>query len=319
MLITVCRKKDFRIKICAFPIIMLNLTKEQKHFENLLKMEIMKKLSEILLLVLCVVATSCADHDDPALSPIDTSEVKISAKVDATPASSWLSSSEEMTVKISDVKMAAPKGVVIRNINLYNNGQLIISKPYSGETLEFKVPLNYMIGRVNFSIIGDLIQKDHRDAEILIEDNIQRIVFTQIPKFEFKAHVNVTVKSVSTSGEEYTQRYDVETEDGMLIPIPKDKLYWTPISGTSNTIELTLEGGADTWSSNSTLESEVTGISWATYKPNDPVIKLTIPNEVGSLDNLKVRMDVNARFFGSTDNVTIEPQNLSLSFFVRES
>ncbi len=129
----------------------------------------------------------------------------------------------------------------------------------------------------------------------------------------------MTVKSVSTTGEEYTQWFDIESEDGMLIPIPKDKLYWTPLSGTASTIELTLGGGADTWSSNSTLESEVTGISWATYKPSDPVLKLTIPNEAGSLDNLKLRMDVNARFFGTTDNVKIEPQNLSLSFFVRES
>ncbi len=279
----------------------------------------MKKLSEILLLVLCVVATSCGDHDDPALSPIDSSDVKISAKVDATPTSSWLSSADEMTLRISDVRMSAPKGVVLRNINLCYNGQRLLSKPYSGEALEFKVPLIYMNGRVNFSVIGDLIQKDHRDAEILIEDNIQRIVFTQIPKLEYKAHVNVTVKSVSTTGEEYTQWFDVESEDGMLIPIPKDKLYWTPISGTASTIELTLGGGADTWSSNSTLESEVTGISWATYKPSEPVLKLTISNEAGSLDNLKLRMDVNARFFGTTDNVKIEPQNLSLSFFVRES
>lgn len=279
----------------------------------------MKNLSKILLLIICFVATSCADHDDPALSPIDTSNVKISAKVDVTPTSSWLSSAEEMTLRISDVKMTASKGIVLRNINLYYNGQRLLSKPYSGETLEFKVPLNYMNGRVNFSIIGDLIQKDHRDSEILIEDNIQRIVFTQIPKFEYKAHVNVTVKSVSTSGEEFTQWFDVESEDGVLIPIPKDKLYWTPKSGTASTIELTLGGGADTWSSNSTLESEVTGISWSSYKTGDPVLKISIPNEAGSLDKLNLRMDVNARFFGTTDNVTIEPQNLSLSFFVRES
>lgn len=279
----------------------------------------MNKLSKILLLIFLVVATSCADHDDPALSPIDTSNVKISAKVDAVPTSSWLSTAEEMTIRISDVEMSAPKGIVLRNINLFNNGQRIISKPYSGEALEFKVPLNYMNGRINFSLIGDLIQKNHRDAEILIVDNIQRIVFNQIPKLDYKAYINVTVRSVSTTGEEFFQRFDVESEDGVIISIPKDKLYWTPISGTASTIELTLGGGADTWSSNSTLESEVTGISWSTSTPDDPVLKTSIPNEAGSLDKLKLSMDVNARFFGNTENITIEPQNLSLSFIIRES
>ncbi len=279
----------------------------------------MNKLSKILLLIFFVVATACADHDDPALSPIDTSNVKISAKVYAVPTSSWLSTAEEMTIRISDVEMSAPKGIVLRNINLFNNGQRIISKPYSGEALEFKVPLNYMNGRINFSLIGDLIQKNHRDAEILIQDNIQRIVFNQIPKLDYKAYINVTVRSVSTTGEEFFQRFDVESEDGAIISIPKDKLYWTPISGTASTIELTLGGGADTWSSNSTLESEVTGVSWSTSTPDDPVLKTSIPNEGGSLDKLKLRMDVNARFFGTTENITIEPQNLSLSFIIRES
>lgn len=280
----------------------------------------MNRLTLAIMLIVCVIATSCADHDDPELSPIDTSNVKISAKIDASPTSTWLSSTEEMTIRVFDVVMSAPKGVVLRNIVLCNNGQRIIRKPYSGEALEFKVPLNYMNGRANFSVIGDLIQKNCRDAEILIADNIQRIVFTQIPKLDYKAHLNVTVKSVSTTGEEFYQWFDVESnETGVIIQIPEDKLYWTPTSGTASTIELVLGGGAETWSSNSTLESEITGISWNTYKPADPVLKITIPNVPGSLDKLKLRMDVNARFFGSTENITIEPQNLSLSFFVQES
>lgn len=271
------------------------------------------------MLLLCVVAVSCADHDDPELSPIDTSNIKISARIDATPTSSWLSTTDEITIRVSDVSMSAPKGVVLRNINLYSNGQRVLSKPYSGEALEFKVPLNYMNGRVYFSVIGDLIKQNHRDAEILIADNIQRIVFSHIPKLESKAHINVTVKSVSTSGEEFSQWFDVESDESLIVAIPKDKLYWTPASGTASTIDVMFGGGADTWSSNSTLESEITGISWNKYQPANPVLKISIPNTPGSLDELKLRMDVNARFFGTTENVTIEPQNLSLSFYVRES
>ncbi len=251
-------------------------------FEHNMKSLIMNKISIVILSLICVAAISCADHDDPELSPIDTSNVKISAKVDTDPTSSWLSPTEEMTIRVSDVSISAPKGVVLRNINLYNNGQRIMGKPYSGEALEFKVPLNYMTGRINFSVIGDLIQKNHRDAEILIADNIQRLVFNQIPKLDYKAHLNVTVKSVSTTGEEFSQWFDVESDEtGVIIPIPEDKLYWTPTSGTASTIELTLGGGADTWSPNSTLESEITGISWNTYKPADPVLKISIPNAPG--------------------------------------
>lgn len=279
----------------------------------------MNKLAIAIVSVLCVVTTSCADHDDPELSPIDTSKIKISAIVDAAPTSLWLSSSDEMTIRVSDVAMSAPKGIVLRNITLCNNGQRIISKPYSGEALEFKLPLNYMNGRANFSVIGNLIQKNCRDAEILIADNIRRIIFSQIPALEYKARLNVTVKSVSTTGEEFFQRFDVESKDGVLLSIPDDKLYWSPTSGIASTIELSLAGSADTWSFNSTLESEVTAISWNTYNLADPVLKISLPNEPGSLDQLKLRMDVSARFFGTTENITIDPQDLSLSFFVRES
>lgn len=279
----------------------------------------MNKLAIAIVSVLCVVTTSCVDHDDPELSPIDTSKIKISAIVDATPTSLWLSSSDEMTIRVSDVAMSAPKGIVLRNITLCNNGQRIISKPYSGEALEFKLPLNYMNGRANFSVIGNLIQKNCRDAEILIADNIRRIIFYQIPALEYKARLNVTVKSVSSTGEEFFQRFDVESEDGVLLSIPDDKLYWSPTLGIASTIELSLAGSADTWSSNSTLESELTAISWNTYNPADPVLKISLPNEPGSLDQLKLRMDVSARFFGTTENITIDPQDLSLSFLVRES
>ncbi|MDE5744965.1 MAG: hypothetical protein K2H84_04810 [Paramuribaculum sp.] len=271
------------------------------------------------LIVVCCIATSCVDHDDPELTPIDTSDVKITSSVNSTPTASWLNPTEEMTIRVSNVSMSAPKGVVLRSISLCESGRTIMDKPFSGETLEFKVPLTNMQGRVNFSIIGNLIQKNCRDAQILIEDNIQRIVFIQTPKLECKAHINVTVKSVSTSGEEFSQWFDVESNEAGVALIPQDKLYWTPVSGSASVIDLTLGGGADTWSPNSTLESEVTRISWGSNYPNDPVLRLSISNTPGSLDREKLSMYVLATYFGTTENITVEPQRLTTVFDIRES
>lgn len=275
----------------------------------------------ILSMVALIVALlpSCADHDDPELAPINTSDVKIQASVAALPITTWMNPTEEMTIRVSNVSMTAPKGVVLRSISLYVNGNSIMDKPFSGETLEFKVPLSNMQGRMNFSLIGNLIQKNCRDAQILIEDNIQRIVFTQTPKLECKANINVTVKSVSTTGEEFSQWFDVESNDAGEVLIPDDKLYWTPKSGTASTIELTLGGGATTWSSNSTLESEVTRISWSTNHSGDPVLRLSIPNVPGSLDKENLGMYVLATYFGTTENITVEPQRLTVLFPIRES
>lgn len=279
----------------------------------------MKRTLQFMLLGMCSLLTACADHDDPELAPIDTSEIKINASVDVQPSSTWLNPTEEMTIRVANVSMDAPKGVVLRSISLYEKGHKIMDKPFSGETLEFKVPLTNMIGRANFSIVGNLIQKNCRDAEILIEDNIQRIVFTQTPKLECEAHINVTVKSLSTTGEEFSQRFDVESNEAGVVLIPDDKLYWTPKSGTASTVELTLGGGADTWSSNSTLESEVTRISWGFSYPAEPVVKLTLANTPGSLDKEKLAMTVLATYFGTTENITVEPQRLTVVFDIRES
>ena len=91
------------------------------------------------------VFASCADHDDPQLAPIDTTQVKITATVKDEPNSSWMSVSEEMTISVSDIEMTAPKGVVLRTVSLVaNNGlstYLIDDKPFSGQPMEFKVPL----------------------------------------------------------------------------------------------------------------------------------------------------------------------------------
>ncbi|MDE5838638.1 MAG: hypothetical protein K2K52_08000 [Paramuribaculum sp.] len=283
-----------------------------------MKKSVVVKVS-MFLIGICCLATSCADHDDPELTPINTSEVKITSSVNALPTASWLNPTEEMTIRVSNVSMSAPKGVVLRSISLCEGGRTVLDKPFSGETLEFKVPLTSMRGRVNFSIVGNLIQKNCRDAQILIEDNIQRIVFTQTPKLECKAHINVTVKSVSTSGEEFSQWFDVESNEAGVVLIPQDKLYWAPASGTASVIELTLGGGAYAWSPNSTLESDITRVSWGSNYPNDPVLKLSIANTPGSLDNEKLSMYVLATYFGTNENITVEPQRLTTVFDIRES
>lgn len=267
----------------------------------------------------CCLMSSCLDHDNPELAPINTSKVKIAASIDTKPTATWLNTTEEVTIVVSNVNMTAPKGVVLRSISLEENGREISNKPFSGETLVYKVPLTYLQGRVNFSIVGNLIQKNCRDAKILIEDNIQRLVFTQTPRLECKAHINVNVRSVSTSGEEYSQRFDVESDDAGVVLIPQDKLYWTPTSGTASSIELTLGGGADTWSPNSTLESEVSRISWGSKYPDGPVLKLSLHNTPGSLDKERLDMYVLATYYGTTENITVEPQSLTTLFVIRES
>ncbi len=263
-------------------------------------------------------ATACADHDDPELAPINTSNVKISATVDVFPSNMWLNPTEEITIRVSNVNMEAPKGIVLRSISLYENGRQLLDKPFSGETLEFKVPLSYMKGRLNFSIVGNLIQKNYRDAQILIEDNIQRIVFSETPTIDCKARLNVTVKSRSTSGEEFTQQFDVESVEGLLT-IPQEKLYWTPASGDAAVIDLTLSGSAEAWSPNSTLDCAISRIYWGMNYPNDRTLKLTIPNEYGSLNNKKLSLYVTATYYGTTENITVQPQHINILYDVRES
>ncbi len=279
----------------------------------------MNKLLQLFFLCFCCLVTSCADHDSPELAPINTSDVKIKTSVEVIPSTKWLNPTEEITIRVSNVEMTAPKGVVLRSISLYEKGQKLWDKPFSGETLEFKVPLNYMSGRVNFSVIGNLIQKNHRDAEILIEDNIQRIVFQETPELECRASVNVSVKSESTTGEVFTQTFDAESNEAGVILIPDSKLYWTPTSGTASTIELTMVASGEAWSPNSTLESEVTRVSWGSEYPEGSVLKLTLPNAPGSLDKEKLAIYVLATYFGTTDNVTIEPQRLTTLFDLREA
>lgn len=283
----------------------------------------MNKLSIVIITLISLLAASCSDHDDPKLAPIDTTKVKISAKVSETPAGSWMNVTEEMTIRVSDIEMSAPKGVVLRSISLSaTSGNVrynIDDKPYSGEPLEFKMPLTNMRGRLNFTLKGNLIQKNSRDAEIIIADNIQKIVFSEQPKFECEGWLYVSVKSKSTTGEEYNQTFEVRSNENLDIPIPADKLYWTPSSGTASELELSLGSGGTAWSSNTTFDCKITKSAIGHSSGDESTLKLTIPNKPGSLNAQKLQLYIIASYFGAWENVTIEPYNLTNVFSIIET
>lgn len=267
--------------------------------------------------------TSCLDHDDPKLSPIDTSEVAVAASVSNLPDSRWLTETEEMTIKVSDVKMSAPKGVVLKSISLVANSGMsryvVDDKPYSGQPLEFKVPLYGLRGRVNFSLRGTLIKKDSRDAEILIADNIQCIIFTEKPVFECDGSLSASVKSRSTSGEEFSNSFEVKSIDHFTIAVPSDELYWTPKEGSASTIEVELRGDAVVWSPNTTFNGKVSRLSIGHDSGQPSVLKLTIPNTPGSLSAEKLQLYVDASFSGTWENVTIDPFSHLYVFGIAEA
>lgn len=275
----------------------------------------MNKVSKLLLFVLLSAVTSCADHDDPKLAPIDTTQVKITANVSDSPNSAWMNVTEEMTVRVSDVKMNAPKGVVLRSVTLMaSSGYVkytIDEKPYSGDPLEFKIPLTGMRGRLNFSLIGNLIKKDSRDAEILIADNIQKIVFSESPKFECEGWLYVSVKSKSTEGEEYNQSFEARSVDNFTISVPKEKLYWTPTSGTASTLEISLGTGGTAWSPNTTFDCKITKSAIGSSSGDGSTLKLTIPNSPGALNAQKLQEYIISSYYGTWEGITIEPYNIT--------
>lgn len=272
-----------------------------------------------LLFFSLLAATSCTDHDDPELSPIDTSEVKITAQVNVDPSAEWLNPTEQITVTVSDVNMSAPKGVVLRNISIMVNGQEHQQKPFSGEPLEFKLPLTYFPkGRVNIAVWGELIKKNSRDADIIIADNIERVLFSETPEFDCEATVDITVSGKSTSGEEYNRSFQVKSADRFTIPVPASELYWTPASGTASSLNVTLTASAKAFSTNSTLESVVSRLYWG-GSGEERTISFTLPNTAGSLDAKHLQLMVQTVRFGTWENVTVGERPLIYSFGLVES
>lgn len=275
-----------------------------------------------LLAVVFILLHSCADHDDPQLAPIDTTQVKITANVTDTPNTSWLDVSEQMSINVSNVEMKAPKGVVLRSISLMaNNGSsryTVDEKPFSGDPLEFNVPLRGLQGRINFTLLGNLIKKDSRDAEIIIADNIQKIVFSEQPKIECEGWLSVSVKSRSTSGEEYSRSFEVRSSESGVIFIPQNELYWTPASGSAPTVEISFGSGATAWSPNTTFDCKITQTSIGHSSADASTLKLTIPNTPGSLNAQKLQLYVRTSYYGKWENITIEPNRLITVFGIVE-
>lgn len=271
---------------------------------------------------ICLILASCADHDDPKLSPIDTSQVKITATVKDLPNSRWLNVTEEMTVSVSNVEMTAPKGVVLRSISLVaGNGVVMYTvddKPFSGEPMEFKVPLVGKQGRFNFSVRGNLIKKDSRDAEVIIADNIQKIIFIETPEFECEGTLSITVKGTSTTGEEYSHSFEATSIDHFTIPVPQSELYLQPTSGTVATLEVTISGSAKAWSPNTTFENKITNLAIGQTSGDDSTVKIAIPNTPGALNSQKLKFYVLTSYYGTWENVTIEPYNLTTVFDIVE-
>lgn len=283
----------------------------------------MNRLSIFIITFLSLVSSSCADHDDPKLAPIDTTKIKITANVSEKPVDSWMNITEEVTIRVSDIKISAPKGVVLRSVSLIaNNGNIrynIDDKPFSGEQLEFKVPLTNMKGRLYFTLIGNLIQKNSRDAEIIIADNIQKIVFSEQPKFECEGWIYVSVKSKSSTGEEYNQTFEVRSNEKLDIPIPREKLYWVPSSGTASDLEISLGSGGTAWSSNTTFDCKITKSAIGHSSGDDSTLKFTIPNTPGSLNAKKLQLYIVASYFGTWENVSIEPYSVTNVFSIIEA
>lgn len=276
-----------------------------------------------LLATVSMMLPSCLDHDDPKLSPIDTTQVKITATVKDYPDTRWLNVAEELIVNVSDIEMTAPKGVVLRSVSIVaNNGTGIYTvddKPYSGEPLEFKVPLRMLKGRVNFSLRGNLIKKDSRDAEIIIADNIQKLIFSEEPKFECEGWLYVSVKGKSTTGEEYSHSFEVKSDENLTIPIAQSELYWTPSSGTASTIEVALGGGADAWSPNTTFDCNILKTAIGNSSGDEPTLRMTIPNTPGALNSEKLQLYVLTSYFGTWEDISIEPYNLTNVFDIVET
>lgn len=272
------------------------------------------------MMLIWIAITSCST-DDPKFAPIDTSQVEITASINTLP--KWLTVSDELTVTVSDINMTAPKGVVLKSISLVANDGMaswtVDDKPFSGKALEFKVPLAAMQGRTNFSVRGHLVRKDYRDAETIIADNLQTIVFSREPEFKANGFLFVSVKSTSTSGEEYSNMFEVRSgDDNLLLQVPQDKLYWQPESGTASTLQVTLGSGATAWS-NTSFGCEILSTAIGHRSGDEPTLKLTIANTPGSLTAQKLQMYVVASYFGTWENVTISPYNLTSVYGIIET
>lgn len=271
--------------------------------------------------------TGCdSDNDAPELpqepeisqEEIDASKIVISAKISTGIKSGnlWCNPDDEIMLKVADIDFKAPEGVILQSITLLANGDSIANKPYSGKPLEFYVyTKNLEPGNINFSIIGNLIKKDARDAQIIIKDNISKIIFSEVPEFERENTVDVTVKSISSSGEEYNNSFQASAY-GFDLFIPSSEIYWTPKEGDAKTVQLTLTANFRVSSTNSTLNAKPQSIYW--NGESSSTINIEIPNTPGSLKKEKLSATLEYTIWGKWENVNIGNVNFIAGFAVSE-
>lgn len=275
-----------------------------------------------LLLTFSLLFCGCSDSDEPQSEPIDTSLVKVRANVKGSPTSPWMVPSEQFSIKVTDIDMTAPEGVILQSISLIANygstTEVINTKPFSGEDLDFRVSMNNMKGRVNFSVQGKLVKKGCDDAEIIIADNIELIVFSEMPEFECQGRLMINVHSESTTGEEYDNFFEVVSSDHFTVAVPQSKLYWQPETGIASTLEINMGSGASAWSPNTTFTPEILKTAIGKSTGDESFFKFTIPNTPGSLEAMKLQLYVITSYFGTWENVTIEPYSLTNVFGITE-
>lgn len=283
----------------------------------------MNRLHYIALSALVALTTaSCgSDDDEPKPSLIDTTGVDISATVSVDPSAAWAwyTTADQLTVNVSDVDMHAPKGVLLKSVNLLANGTPIAEKPFSGDPLAFKVPLNSVgSGRLNLSVVGTLAEKNSLDAQIIIADNLEQTVFNVMPDFECVGRISISIKARSTSGELLDRTFQVSSTSHFRIDIPQSQLYWTPLEGTAATLDVTMTASADVFSTNSTLAAKATQINWGYDHSSTPELHLTLPNVPGSLAAQDLSILVNTVRYGVWEGINTGETKLMYYFKLQE-
>ena len=131
----------------------------------------------------------------------------------------------------------------------------------------------------------------------------------------------MSVKSTSTSGEKYEKTFKVKSVDAggqHIIPVPQSELYWQPSEGTASTLEISLGSGGTAWSPNTSFDCTITKTAIGNSTGDEPTLKLTIPNTPRSFGAQKLQLYIRTSYYGTWENVTIEPYNLTSVFDIVE-
>lgn len=273
----------------------------------------MKKLFQNILIGALGFAgfVSCEDHDSPELSPIDTTEIGITASITLNPSHLWYTTRDEYGIKVGNIDMTAPQGTVIRTVSLLIDGQTVMEKPWSGDMLEFQLPLSSQWkGKHKAAIWCKLIRKNARDADYIIKDNMDLTVFDEIPQFNKDVAVRFTVSGKSATGETYSQEILVPSDHHGQVEIPSSDLYPDNVSSLQVTMEIANVSVAAIHSDQ--LQTTINNSYWNTSDKN--TITLKIPNEAGALENALKEKHlfpiIDARIHGTHEGIAVDVPSL---------